>query len=62
MSNMTEKSTTKIVVPKVALPQKRGRRPAPRTEAVMPAVSEAQENVYELMDRKDDQQILAERQ
>ena len=63
-NNMTEKTTTRkeIVVPQVALPQKRGRRPAPRTEAVMPAVSEAQENVYELMDRKDDQQILAELQ
>src|SRR3989338_7220426 len=63
-NNMTEKTTTRkeIVVPQVALPQKRGRRPAPRTEAVMSAVSEAQENVYELMDRKDDQQILAELQ
>ena len=64
MSNMNEKSTNKkdIVVPKVALPQKRGRRPAPRTQMITPAVTEFQENVYELMDRKDDQQILAELQ
>ncbi len=49
------------VVPQVTLPK--GRQAKQRTaKTILPAIPQDQENPYELMERKDDEQILAELQ